>query len=817
MAGGRARDRPLPFATIDDETETGTETHGCSCSKKTNNNATMRFDDPDNVGPRQTGGIQFFGGVDDRSRKKQIRDANYWHNIQTAEDLLLVPLVYVVYRILRACFRRRQGLDARHRHHQRPSLWDRAQLSLGPTTVHLRYECTLLVCNALLTLAALVSIYRGGAGSWSDLHYLALSVLVMSRHVLIRWLCLNDVSTSSHPTVLGTLAKLLSTFCAAGQVFDSPPSSVLMTSDQHESGGYGTFRRGRTILMRAWYRRFMNTFGVPLRAVFRTFINPVLSKLLASAGVGRNNYQIASEAGDTAGKSSGGGTQPSRKKSGGGSKSTSNRSNSSSLDARDSSKDDPSLMSDPIAYIRSSTPELAHKLNIFRENYVPPTQKCVWLASLFFVAVGLFSFYRPKPGDGPTAGFLGAGGLFHDSGFLSQANPQNPGGNNPKQAKLVQQADSAASEYGGFGSLFGLGMPGARHMSGGPEGHDPPTIAAVVFHLSWIMTVASLLIFGRVFLPAPDLAVSASAQKAVRADMRHHGSGGGGGKHGSKSKHSESIPWAEQYYSINADNRFRLHCRIIFFRLIESVLLCVVVPHTEFACIATGHCSPNPYPWDLPGYLGVASSRNKIGGVPGSMYDDVVFDHVAAVVLAYTAAFITGAVLLSQVVALDRSCLATMGYMNEEYNKRPERGSGRSGGRNKDRRTTGNVVDGDPFGVSSFLKTTYSKLMWSLFRYEVGHQSTSQVQAYACVALLGCFGSNVLVLLAYFAAGKDLAALVLVVYATYRATGSMALAGTVDHAKMLSLASEIPAPLNLQKHPLAIPAEEASAITFKSN
>ena len=81
--------------------------------------------------------------------------------------------------------------------------------------------------------------------------------------------------------------------------------------------------------------------------------------------------------------------------------------------------------------------------------------------------------------------------------------------------------------------------------------------------------------------------------------------------------------------------------------------------------------------------------------------------------------------------------------------------------------------------------------MWRLFRHEVGHQSTSRVQAFACVALLGCLGSNVLVLLAYFAAGKDLAALVLVVYATYRATGSMALAGTVDHAKMLSLASEI--------------------------
>mmetsp|Transcript_15173 Transcript_15173/g.25282 ORF Transcript_15173/g.25282 Transcript_15173/m.25282 type:complete len:110 (-) Transcript_15173:26-355(-) len=109
--------------------------------------------------------------------------------------------------------------------------------------------------------------------------------------------------------------------------------------------------------------------------------------------------------------------------------------------------------------------------------------------------------------------------------------------------------------------------------------------------------------------------------------------------------------------------------------------------------------------------------------------------------------------------------------------------------------------------------------MWRIFRNEVGHQSTSRVKGFACVALLGCYGMNVLVLLAYFAAGKDLAALVLVVYATYRATGSMATAGTLDHTKMRSLASEISAPLDVHKHILveAIPAEEASAITFKSN
>ena len=749
----------------------------------------MRFDDPEGVGPRQTGGIQFFGSVDwlfdktgryylpddmpgapgnERTRERIIQRAEYWHNVRAAEDLLILPLGYLLYRIVRACLRtcfrrsRAGGVSARTCTSRRPTIWDRAQLSLlGPTTVHLRYECTLLLCNALLISAALVSIYRGGFGSWADLRYIALSVLVMSRHVALRWLCLNDTSTSSHPTVMGTMAKILSTFCAAGQVFDSPPSSVLMTSDQHEMGGYGKGRAGRTILIRAWCRRIMTTLGISCR---------------------NRSGDTTTGSSNSSGKGLASGAQHAKKKSGGasssggGGKQTNNFNFTSD---RESAKDGPSLFSDPVAFIRSSAPELAHKAATFRERYVPPTQKCVWLVSLLLIAVGLHYFYRSKPGDGPVAGYPGAGGLFHSNGSPSQTNPQNP-----KQTKLAQQTDSAASEYGGFGSLVGLGTPGARHRSGGPEGHEDPSMAAIIFHLSWTMTVASLLIFGRVFLPAPDLAVSTSARKAIRA-----GGGGGGGKHGSKSKHSESIPWAQQYYSINADNRFRLHCRVIFLRLIENVLLCVVIPHTEFACIAAGHCSRNPYVWDLPGYLGVASSRNRVGGFPGTMYEDVVFDPFISIVLAFTIVIITGAILISQVVALDRSCLASMGYMNEEYNKRPEKGSGRSGGRNRDRRT--GVADIDPFRDSNPLKNIYSGLMWRIFRYEVGHQSISRVMAFACVALLGCFCVNILILLAYFLVRRDLTALVLAVYASYKATGVMATAGTMDHKKMEGLAAEI--------------------------
>lgn len=202
---------------------------------------------PGRCRPSANGWNQFFGGVDwlfdktghyylpddmpgspgvnERTREREIQRADYWHNVRTAEDLLIIPFGYVMYRIvqacLRSCFGRRQH---RHQQVQGPTFWDRAKLSLlGPTTVHLRYECALLLCNALLTSAALVSIYRGGFGSLGDLRYVALTVLVMSRHVALRWLCLNDTSTSSHPTVMGTIAKILSTFCAAGQVFDSPP------------------------------------------------------------------------------------------------------------------------------------------------------------------------------------------------------------------------------------------------------------------------------------------------------------------------------------------------------------------------------------------------------------------------------------------------------------------------------------------------------------------------------------------------------------------------------------------------------------------
>lgn len=69
----------------------------------------------------------------------------------------------------------------------------------GPTTVHLRHEGYLLISLGILTLATFQSVYGEEFGTPGDYIFIFLSVLWLSRYILVRWMCTWDPSTSANP------------------------------------------------------------------------------------------------------------------------------------------------------------------------------------------------------------------------------------------------------------------------------------------------------------------------------------------------------------------------------------------------------------------------------------------------------------------------------------------------------------------------------------------------------------------------------------------------------------------------------------------
>lgn len=234
-------------------------------------------------------------------------------------------------------------------------------------------------------------------------------------------------------------------------------------------------------------------------------------------------------------------------------------------------------------------------------------------------------------------------------------------------------------------------MPGVRHWSGGPFGAVAPSALDVLLALGGLSTLLSFWGFRRMLFPLPDLAASLRTQ------------GGGGGHHpraGSKQSgrqrgaaaaaaaaHSAAaeLPWAERSFSLTRFPKVHTLGVLVGMRVCENLLVCVLMPLSEFACFATGHCSASPAVYGLPGYTGVAlgPGLDRPGGTPRTDYDSlpgISRSWIAA--LAVTVALATPFLLMAQMLLLDRSDLSISGYF-------PEAGGG--GGRGR-----GGTVGGPP-------------------------------------------------------------------------------------------------------------------------
>ncbi|CAJ1942552.1 unnamed protein product [Cylindrotheca closterium] len=206
---------------------------------------------------------------------------------------------------------------------------------------------------------------------------------------------------------------------------------------------------------------------------------------------------------------------------------------------------------------------------------------------------------------------------------------------------------------------------------GGYKKLGKPSWALVLLLMSIIGTSATILLYGRVFLPIGDLAEGGNVLKAIRNEFKpnhqQHQTGHGSGK--SKSKNQKEIPepvtWPENYVSVATENRFRLLSKSISIRIIENLVVCALFPRTHLISRFTGNC-PKGMPMSQ-----LARVLYPAGVVAALRSDSEAQSHFvfvntergAMIATVLSVILITLSSLLTQGATLNRAYFATMGYL----------------------------------------------------------------------------------------------------------------------------------------------------------
>jgi uncharacterized membrane protein YgcG len=121
---------------------------------------------------------------------------------------------------------------------------------IGPTTVHLQYEFYLLCSLFLLTISSLQGLYKDDLFTTrGDYIFLAFQCVWLAKHLLLRIVCVWDVSTSRCPTLRGFLSHFVTSYLTGGQVFDRPTPKAMArqlgaTDSSYTGGGGGRHHQG---------------------------------------------------------------------------------------------------------------------------------------------------------------------------------------------------------------------------------------------------------------------------------------------------------------------------------------------------------------------------------------------------------------------------------------------------------------------------------------------------------------------------------------------------------------------------------------------
>lgn len=288
-------------------------------------------------------------------------------------------------------------------------------------------------------------------------------------------------------------------------------------------------------------------------------------------------------------------------------------------------------------------------------------------------------------------------------------------------------------------------------------------------------TTMSILFYRRLILPLPDLIAdnfifTGKVSKTRRMDNHK--------------------AWSEQSKSIMSENRFYLHLKVITLRVIEYVIVCALLPRTEYVCKVTGHCtietmvfeSGTPTAVDARGYR---------------MFENLVCDQFLGFIVVSSVLFSTSVILISQVITLDKSYLALKGYVNNHESTligSASKKSGRKSSTHAESISFDFPIDysyrrnqNQSRGIVNTLQR-WKKSGYELFSNELGALTTSRILSICANAHLAFSLFVTIAWLIFILLGRDWYALVLVYIALFASALEI---GFLDRHAMGNIAREI--------------------------
>jgi hypothetical protein len=336
----------------------------------------------------------------------------------------------------------------------------------GPTTLHLQHEFYLWISLILLEISSFQALqHRDDSIGFlmGDYQFIALVALWLSRFMLLRWATTWDPSNSLRPTFLGVCTHWITSHIMAGQYFDRPSPDVVakQMGTQHYHGNFENRHAGGT---RAAIRDLLwPSFVYTWRYIKSIVLYPLLD--LRNENWRRNMQMTSYDNASASSKSSqlSSHRRHKRRNSGG---------NTNSLAA--------------VSSTRTPSYYASHFSRIWK-NYGPPLQMIIPIVTLaYFVYHGFFMDNEEEP---PNA--------------------------------LTMQTQSSASGPTVAGPLT-TGIGANVKAYGAYKQRQLPTWSQILSYISFGGTVLSIILYGRIVFPIPDLVAGSNVLKAMRNEAKHY-------------------------------------------------------------------------------------------------------------------------------------------------------------------------------------------------------------------------------------------------------------------------------------------------------
>ena len=358
----------------------------------------------------------------------------------------------------------------------------------GPTTVHLMHEVYLVVCMAMLTASSLVTMYRYSFGTAGDWKIVLMTSLWLGRYMMVRFLCTSDL-TSSGRMGLRWIKWFVVRFVTAGQYWD-PPRAISESQLTKLWAQYGT----QLVNSVAW---LVMTLYNAAAQLFEAFIdwkqtvsdhysNRALRFEHKNNNSNNNNKPVNSNP-----------TQTSR---------SSLSSNPITMGTEFMQQQTQTQQSNKTQV--NNKPTAGDSINVFLEKYwhfIPPLQLVVACATGLYCIYGVLYLYS-------TIQSYTASTLTYEPNMGISTHPQRGPMTSEKTPPTLNH--------------FLNGFAGKVTDPLGPQRplfvSEPPSVWLYFVAMSSWGTLASLIIYGRMVLPFPDL-VSGISYVASKSDAWHLG------------------------------------------------------------------------------------------------------------------------------------------------------------------------------------------------------------------------------------------------------------------------------------------------------